>query len=238
MSTSHRAVGFIFARGGSKGLPGKNIRHLGGKPLIAHSISVALACPYIESVIVSTDDAQIATVARAHGASVPFERPSELATDQSPEWLSWQHAISWVRQNLGDFDIFVSLPATSPLRVVDDVNQCIETLICNPDTDIVITGCPAARSPYFNMVKRDEEGLTSLALDGNFSRRQEAPQLFDLTTVAYVARPDFVMRKSRIFDGNVRLVEVPTHRCIDIDTEFDFHIAEFLWQRMHTKPQA
>ena len=238
MSNSLRAIAFIFARGGSKGLPGKNIKSLGGKPLIAHSIDVATACPHIESVIVSTDDAQIATVARTYGASTPFERPAELATDQSPEWLSWQHAISWVQNNIGHFDIFVSLPATSPLRAVDDVNQCIETLIANPDTDIVVTGSPAARSPYFNMVKRDNDGLISLAVESNFSRRQEAPLLYDLTTVAYVARPQFVMRNTRIFDGTVRLVEVPEERCLDVDTEYDFQLAEFLWQRMHHGQKA
>ena len=98
---SNSVVAFVFARGGSKGLPGKNLRPLAGKPLIAHAIEHALAVPRIERVIVSTDSTDIAQVARDFGAEVPFMRPAELATDDSPEWLSWRHAVDFVRQEEG-----------------------------------------------------------------------------------------------------------------------------------------
>lgn len=238
MADSLRAIGFIFARGGSKGLPGKNIKPLGGKPLIAHAIEVGMACRHIDTMIVSTDDDQIAEVARQYGAETPFVRPAELAADDSPEWLSWQHAIDWVQQHRGPFDTFVSLPPTAPFRSVVDVEECIDCLISNPGTDIALTGSPAARSPYFNMVKRDEKGRTSLAVEGHsYARRQDAPELFDLTTVAYAATTEFVINNTRIFDGNVRMVEVPPDRALDIDTAYDFEIAEFLASRKH-RPTA
>ena len=105
-----RAIGFVFARGGSKGLlPGKNIKLLAGKPLIAYSIDTALACKRLETVIVSTDDPEIAAIAREWGAETPFARPSELASDTSSEWQAWQHAIQFVRAGRGEFDVFVEL---------------------------------------------------------------------------------------------------------------------------------
>src|SRR5690349_10660690 len=118
-------IAFIFARGGSKGIPRKNLRTLGGRPLLAWSIETAAACPEIDRVIVSTDDAEIAEVGRAHGAETPFMRPADLATDTSPEWLSWQHAIRTVRSQSGPFDLFVSVPTTSPLRRPEDISAAI-----------------------------------------------------------------------------------------------------------------
>ena len=124
-----KIVAFIFARGGSKGLPGKNIRLLDGKPLIAWSIEHALAVKLIDRVIVSTDSDEIAAVAIEYGAEVPFMRPPELACDNSPEWFAWQHALDFLRANEGDMpNMFVSVPATAPLRSPDDIEKCIVAL--------------------------------------------------------------------------------------------------------------
>lgn len=223
-----RAISFIFARGGSKGVPGKNVKLLDGKPLIAHSIQVAKDCPGLEKVIVSTDDAQIAAVAREHGAEVPFMRPPELATDTAPEWLAWRHAVDWSLREFGKFDAFVSLPATSPFRNVADVEACIDVLRRDPRTDAVITVKDAERSPYFNMVSLDEYGYAGLVCKpaGSISRRQDAPAVYDITTVAYAVRPDFILRANRLFDGNIRTVTVPAERALDIDTPYDFLLAE------------
>lgn len=227
-----RAIGFVFARGGSKGLPGKNIKLLDGKPLIGYSIETAKSCPRIESVIVSTDNAEIASVARDFGAETPFMRPANLAADNSPEWLAWRHAILWVQQHRGPFDAFVSLPATAPFRAVSDVEMCLDCLEEDDNTDIVVTGCEATRSPYFNMVTTKHDGYVALAEEGHrYANRQDAPKLFDLATVAYVARPEFIISASRYFDGNVRLIEVPRERALDIDTPFDFEIAALLASR-------
>jgi N-acylneuraminate cytidylyltransferase len=228
MTRRERVIAFIFARGGSKGVPGKNVKPLGGKPLIAWAIDTARACPQVETVIVSTDDAEIASVARTHGAEVPFERPTELATDTASEWLAWQHAIRWVESNRGPFDTFISVPTTSPFRAPSDVIGCIETLHADPKADIVITIREAERSPYFNMVRLDGEGYARRVIepDGAIGRRQDAPVVFDMTTVAYAARPSFVLRANGLFDGVVRTVTVPAERALDIDTPYEFMIAE------------
>lgn len=221
---------FIFARGGSKGVPRKNVKLLAGKPLIAHSIEVALKCPSLGSVIVSTDDHEIAETSRRYGAIVPFMRPDELATDTASEWKAWQHAISWVEINEGEFDFFISLPATSPFRNVLDVEACISTLANSPETDIVITVKKADRSPYFNMVRLDNLNNASLVipLGEKIMRRQDAPIVYDMTTVAYVARASFIKKYSGVFDGNVKAIEIPVERALDIDTLYDFKFAEFL----------
>lgn len=225
-------LAFVFARGGSKGIPGKNMVNLGGLPLIAHSIRLALSHPLIDGVVVSTDDPQIAEVARAHGAEVPFMRPAELASDSAPEWQAWQHAIRACRAQpqWREFHTFVSLPATSPLRHADDVSACLARH-AQGDVDLVLTGSPAFRSPYFNMVRSIDDGLVALAVPGQFSRRQDAPELFDLTTVAYVASVDFILQASNIWQGRIGLVTVPRERAIDIDEPLDLYLAECLYQR-------
>lgn len=217
---------FIFARGGSKGLPGKNIKRLKGKPLLQYSIDTALACPSIGKVFVSTDDEDIAAAAENGGAEV-ISRPVELASDTSPEWLSWRHAIEWVRQRYGNFDHFVSLPATSPLRAVEDVEAALKQRI-SQQADICISVTPAERSPYFNMVKKDQQGYLSLVNPpvDNVNRRQDAPEVFDITTVVYAACPDFILEHSGIFSGKVTSIEVPKVRAVDIDDIYDFRLAE------------
>ncbi len=227
-----QTIAFIFARGGSKGLPGKNIKLLAGKPLIGYSIEVALASPSIDRVIVSTDDEAIAEVARRFGAEVPFIRPAELAGDRSPEWLAWQHAVRFVIQQnktaADRFTRFVSLPATAPLRSISDIERAIGALAA--DTDMVITVKPAERNPYFNMVVTDKDGYAKRVIEPGsaIAHRQTAPEVFDMATVAYVSRPDFILSASGVFDGKVKSVLVPKVRAVDIDDKYDFAIAEAL----------
>lgn len=225
-----RAIAFIFARGGSKGLPGKNIRLLGGKPLIAWSIEQALAVKRIGRVIVSTDSDDIAAVARQYGAEVPFMRPSELARDDSPEWLAWRHALNYLADTDGGLpEAMLSLPATAPLRITQDIENCLDEFE-KGDADMVITVSEAHRSPYFNMVKANSDGSVGLVIppQSSIARRQDVPTVYDMTTVAYVAAPAFVMSHSAVFEGRVRAVHVPVERAIDIDTLLDFQIAECL----------
>lgn len=225
-----KAVGFIFARGGSKGLPGKNIRPLAGKPLIAWSIEQAGAVNRIGRIIVSTDSEEIAAVARAYGAEVPFMRPSQLAQDHSPEWMAWRHALEYLKSNEGVLpDAMVSLPATAPLRLPVDIEHCLDEYE-KGDADMVITVTEAHRSPYFNMVKKNSDGTVGLVIPPpvGISRRQDAPVVYDMTTVAYVANPGFVISHQGVFEGRVRAVNVPAERALDIDTPLDFQIAECL----------
>lgn len=217
---------FIFARGNSKGLPGKNIKLLAEHPLIAHSIRVAQQVAGIDRIFVSTDSDEIAAVAKSYNAGV-IKRPDELATDTAPEWLAWRHAINYLQEQGHVFEVFISLPATSPLRSVEDVEQCLSGL--DPDTDVVVTVTPASRSPYFNMVVRDAQGVSQLVCTGeNVHRRQDAPAVYDMTTVAYVARPEFILNQERIFSGRVKSVVVPRERAVDIDDIYDFKMAEML----------
>lgn len=229
-------VAGIFARGGSKGLPGKNIKMLGDKPLIAHTITVARACPHIDYIFVSTDSGEIADVARQYGADVPFMRPPELATDTAPERKAWQHAINFLNDSPEhpELDAFVCLPATAPLRAIEDVTACIE-LFLNTQPDIVLTVSPADRSPYFNMVKLDDKNEVSLLMEGRFTRRQDAPTVYDITPVAYVGNPNHILETNHIFDGKVRAYVVEPERSYDIDTPLDFKIVETVYNSKKTE---
>ncbi len=223
---------FIFARGGSKGLPHKNILPFCGKPLIAWTIEQAISVKKFDKVIVSTDSNEIANVAKDFGAEVPFLRPEILAKDDSPEWLSWQHALSHYKLTNNFPNIMVSLPSTAPLRSIDDIHSCLE-LFESSNADVVITATQARRSPFFNMLKANQEGFMEplMKSDINIFRRQDAPITFDMTTVAYVVKPQFVLENSGIFAGKVKALIVPESRAVDIDTEFDFQFAEFIHRR-------
>ena len=225
-----RVVAFIFARGGSKGLPGKNLRQLCGKPLIAWSIEHARAIKRIERVIVSTDSVEIAAVARQYGAETPFIRPANLASDDSPEWLAWRHGLNYLQENEGFMpDAMISVPATAPLRTIQDIEHCLDDFV-RGGADAVITVTEAHRNPYFNMVKKNVDGTVNLLIRPNkvISRRQDSPIVYDMATIAYVLSSQFVLKHSSLFDGCVRAVSIPFERAIDIDTMIDFQIAEFL----------
>jgi CMP-N-acetylneuraminic acid synthetase len=224
-------VAVIFARGGSKGLLNKNLRPLCGKPLIAWSIEIARDIADIDRVIVSTDSEEIASVAMGLGAEVPFIRPSHLATDDSPEWLSWQHLVEYLRDFEGIEKPFtlVSLPTTSPLREKNDVIRCLNKFQ-QADCDAIITVSESTRSPYFNMVSLGPNDFARLAITSheNVARRQDAPELFDISTVCYLAKSDFILANESLFSGRVAAVKIDRHRSIDIDDILDFKIAEML----------
>jgi len=221
---------FIFARGGSKGLPGKNKKEFNGKPLISHTIETAFTVKGISRVIVSTDDKSIASLATEAGAEVPFLRPSELSSDLASEWDAWKHAIKFIYNRDGYLtDPFISIPTTAPLRDRMDVEKCID-LYEESDSDIVITISESSNNPWFNMVKKDDNSLLSLVNNSSehIYRRQDAPQVFDIVPVAYVANPKFILQTNNMFSGKVRSIEIPKERSVDIDTLLDFKFAEFI----------
>jgi N-acylneuraminate cytidylyltransferase len=223
---------FVFARGGSKGLPNKNILPFAGKPLIAWAIEHALGANWIDEVFVSTDSIEIASVAEKYGAQVPFLRPSTLATDESPEWDSWMHALNFLRNSNGVYpDAFVSVPATSPLRESGDIDKCIE-LFNSEEVDAVITYTDSHRNPYFNMLSENsKKHLTKVIQGPHLWRRQDAPVVYDMATVAYVISSEFALQSSSLFQGRVKGVHIPSDRAIDIDNKLDFDFAEFLMTR-------
>jgi N-acylneuraminate cytidylyltransferase len=159
--------------------------------------------------------------------AIIIDRPDELAQDDSPEWQSWKHAIRWVNERYGEFETFISLPATSPLRNVKDVESAINKRN-SIGADICIAVTPANRSPYFNMVKKKSNNLIELVNKpaNKIFRRQDAPEVFDITTLVYVANVQFIMKNNNLFDGIVTSIEVPKHRAVDIDDIYDFNFAE------------
>ena len=219
----------ICARGGSKGLPGKNIKPLNGVPLIGWSINVAKKINRVSRIIVSTDSKEIAEVALKYGAEVPFMRPEELSLDHSPEWLVWKHAIAYLEsQQTEEIENLVVLPTTAPLRSIEDVNNCIDEFE-KGEVDSIITVSEANRNPYFNMIINDTNGYSSIVMNSNrVTRRQEAPKVFDMTTVAYIIKTKFIKTSKSLFEGRVRSVCIPDERALDIDTMLDFKIAECL----------
>ena len=224
------AVCIIFARGGSKRLPGKNIKILDDKPLIGWSIEKALKVKRIKRVIVSTDSDEIASIAQKFGGEVPFKRPFKLSEDNTPEWHAWTHALNYLKDIEGSLpEIMVSLPTTSPFRAVSDIENCLDEYE-KGDVDIVVTITDSRRNPYFNMVKKGPDGTFSLVNESNqtIGNRQSTPEVFDMTTVCYVVNTKFVLSNSTMFNGRVKAVKIPLERAIDIDTEFDFQVAETL----------
>lgn len=223
-----KIVAFVFARGGSKGLPNKNIRKLGGVPLLGRSIQTAKACGMFERIIVSTDSEEIAQTARDYGAETPFMRPPELASDTASEWFAWQHAVN----SLPPFEVFVSLPAVAPLRTPETVKSCVR-LYLEGGADLVLTVTPAQKHPSFNMVFLDDDnGLRmALPLEKPLTRRQDAPPVYEITPVAYVAGTSFIRNGSGVLSGKTKAFVVPQIEGVDIDTPMDFEFAEFLHQK-------
>lgn len=219
----------ICARGGSKGLPGKNIRLLGGKPLIAHSIEQALESGLFDCVAVSSDDKAILEASRNAGADVLIDRPAELATDKAPKVPVIRHAQSTVEKQRGRYDVFVDLDATSPLRVPQDISGAVR-LLETTGASSVITGAPSHRSPYFNLVEERPDGSIGLAksLDAPVTRRQDAPATFDMNASIYVWDAERFRTDPRVFYPDTRLFEMPPERSHDIDSELDFRIVEMM----------
>jgi CMP-N-acetylneuraminic acid synthetase len=222
----------IGARGGSKGLPGKNVRPLLGKPLIAWSIEQAKACPEINRVVVSTDNDAIAAVARDCGADVPFMRPAELANDTAGKWGVWQHALEACEQHYGaPIDIFVDLDCTSPLREVEDISRAIAQFVSS-GADAVFSVCEARKNPYFNMLEI-EGGCQRICkpLPYPIVRRQDAPRVLEHVASIYVLSPAYLRRGSGLLSGCTQGYDIGQAKSFDIDSDVDFHLVTFLLSR-------
>ena len=223
----------ICARGGSKGVPGKNLRELLGKPLIAHSIEQAKKAGLFAAVAVSSDSEQILDVARQFAADVLVRRPDEMATDSAPKLPAIRHCFEAAERQLGtQFPVFVDLDATSPLRSVDDIVGAVR-LLEERGVSSVITGAPAHRSPYFNLVELDANGVVHLSktLDRPITRRQDAPRCYDMNASIYVWRREAFLRNPEVFYNDTRLFEMPPERSVDIDSEIDFELVRLLMRQ-------
>ena len=219
----------ICARGGSQGVPGKNIRMLQGKPLIVHTIELALAHARLDSVHVSTDSEAIADIARAAGADVPFLRPPELATATAGKLPVIMHLVDSLEERGARPDTVVDLDPTSPLRAPADVDACIDLI--DGGAQWVITGYEAEKNPYFNMVELDADGFASLSKTppgGLVLGRQSAPPVFSMNASIYVWQREALSRE--LWTTRPRLHVMPRERSVDIDSEIDFKLVELLMQ--------
>jgi N-acylneuraminate cytidylyltransferase/CMP-N,N'-diacetyllegionaminic acid synthase len=222
----------ICARGGSKGVIGKNFRPLLGKPLIAYSIEQARASGLFELIAVSSDSDEILSVAKENGADVLVKRPEELATDTAAKLPVIQHCVTEVEKQLGlRFDTLVDLDATSPLRLPEDIIGAVQ-LLEGSGVGNVITGMPARRSPYFNLVEVGLDGVARLSKSpkGLVVRRQDAPPCYDMNASVYVWQHNALFDNATIFNADTRLYEMPEDRSIDIDSELDFKFVEYLFR--------
>lgn len=223
----------VCARGGSEGVKNKNVRLLDGVPLIAHSLKQARASGLFDVIAVSSDSKEIISVALAHGADTAVERPPDLATSSAPKLPAIRHCVQNVEERQGRyFDVVVDLDATSPLRVVDDIRGAV-ALLEGKTISNVITGATARRSPYFNLVELDAHGVARLSKQPitPVLRRQDAPQCFDMNASIYVWTRDAIFGGSSLFLHDTELFVMPEERSIDIDSELDFEIVEFLMRR-------
>ncbi len=229
-----KVLAIIPARGGSKGLPGKNIRPFLGKPLIAHSILFAKMCPEIDRLIVSTDSPEIAAVARQFGAEVPFTRPVELAKDDTPMMPVLAHALAEVELRGGvEYTFVVLLDPTSPAREPKDVRDSLQKLNDHKDADGIVSISQPDFNPVWNCVVEREGWMEDLVSDASrFARRQDAPKVYRINGALYIWRAAFIRRNEPSWRENGRhlVCEIPESRAMSIDTLDEFRRAEVLVQ--------
>jgi CMP-N-acetylneuraminic acid synthetase len=223
----------IGARGGSQGLPGKNIRPLLGKPLIAWTIEQARRTPEIGRVVVSTDSPAIADAARAAGADVPFMRPLDLAGPTVGKFQVWQHALAACEAHYGEsYEAFVDLDCTSPLRDVSDISAAIRQFRATRDrgVDAVFSVCEARKNPYFNLVEPDSGGglIMSKSFGPTVVSRQSAPPVYEHVASIYVLDPEYLRISGHLLDGHAEGYDIGPEKSFDIDSELDFRIVEML----------
>lgn len=218
----------IPARGGSKGIPRKNIKLLGGRPLIAYTIDIAKQLTdSLINIILSTDDAEIAQTGRDCGLCVEYMRPKELATDQAGSREMMLDAMKWADQKGIQYDCVVLLQPTSPFRTADDVSDALS--LYSDDIDMVVSVTPSAANPYYDCFETDSNGMLHISKgSGSYTRRQDAPSAWQYNGAVYVINPQS-LRQSPMGDFKKRIPYVmPRERSIDLDTPLDWKIAELI----------
>jgi CMP-N,N'-diacetyllegionaminic acid synthase len=226
----------ICARAGSKGVTNKNLRLINGLPLIAYSLQQAIETKLFAQIAVSSDSPEIRTTALAHGATFVVDRPAHMASDTAPKLPAIRHCAEASENEFGKFDIIIDLDATAPLRVAADIIGSLKLLTAT-NADNVITGTPAHRSPYFNLVEQDENGIVQLSkpLKDAVTRRQDSPKCFDMNASIYVWRRDALLNNPSLFVSSTRLFEMPRERSLDIDSEADFEMVEWMMSKGSAK---
>lgn len=218
----------IPARGGSKGVPRKNIKKLNGKPLISYTIEEALKSKYIDRVVVTTEDMEIAEISRKYGAEVPFIRPAELAEDDTPGIDPIIHCIKWLRDNEGYSPDYVGLfQCTSPLRTYEQIDQAIRDLYAAKG-DSIVSVCESEVSPYWMKKIQSGKLRNFLSPDDEYYRRQDLPVIYRLNGAIYIAKTDRLMEFGNWYTDDTLPFIMDRYTSIDIDDDFDFKLVEFL----------
>lgn len=238
MSTKFKPLYIIPARGGSKGIPGKNIKLLGGKPLIEYSIEAARkAGASDESIILSTDSSNIAQVARDLGLAVDYIRPAHLATDTAGSREVILDAMDWADKQNIPYDCVVLLQPTSPFRTADDITEALE--LYTPDIDMVVSVTESSSNPYYNCFETDPTtGFLHISKgEGLYTRRQDAPHVWEYNGAVYVINPVSIRAKA-LGEFEKRIpYPMPGQRSLDLDTPIDWLVAETLIAQNNTNSE-
>ena len=224
-------IAVIPARGGSKGVPGKNLRTVGGLPLVAHAILAGNAASGLAACIVSTDDAEIAAVSREYGGHVPFLRPAELSSDQSPTWAALQHALRWYEAEYNRTVLaVVTLQPTTPLRTAEDIDAAIAMFRAGqPSADSLISVCEAGEHHPLTLYYADGDQLDPLLKGLNpTTRRQDFPPIYWRNGAIYITRRDLLFTLNRVVSERPLAYRMPKLRSANIDAPFDIELAELM----------
>ncbi len=220
----------ICARGGSKGIPGKNIKLINGKPLIAYTIETALKFSKLHNVHIglSTDSIEIKLVSESFGLKTDYIRPAEMATDSAGKLPVIKDLLLYHEKlNTILYDFVIDLDVTSPLRTVEDLQVALNLLIEKTEAVNLFSVSKAHRNPYFNMVEEQGNGFYNLVKTGNFKTRQSSPKVYDLNASFYIYKRHFFELYQSVMTPKTMIYDVP-HTCFDLDEPLDFEFLEFL----------
>jgi CMP-N,N'-diacetyllegionaminic acid synthase len=224
-----RCLFLITARGGSKGIPGKNIKLLGGKPLISYTIAAAKGVGMLEDICISTDSPEIMKVAESLGLKMHFQRPPELATDTASSESVIVHALDFFSSRGIEYDVVVLLQPTSPFRTSKHIKEAIA--LFRDDLDMVVSVKETKANPYYLLVEENADGFLVKSKEGNFTRRQDCPTVYEYNGAVYVIN----VRQLRLkgFAGFTKRVKylMDEYESIDIDNELDWIVAEACLRR-------
>ncbi len=222
-----KILGIICVRSGSKGIKNKNLLKINGKTLLEIAISQAKKSNLLDRLIISTDSKKMIAIAKKLNVEVPFVRPAYLSTDTAKEWQVWRHAIKYMKKNLNyDADVLTCIPTTSPLRNYRDIDICIKEFKKNQSKPL-ITVSEAKRNPFFNMVmKKNKKDFDLIISKKKYSRRQDAPKVYDVSTIAFVVPCAYVLKNDHLFSKRVKALEFDPKKCLDIDSLYEYNLAK------------
>lgn len=218
-------LGAVFARKNSKGIRNKNLLRFKNKTLVGHAVDQGYKSKFIKKVYISSDSKKIIKEAKKYKAIDLFKRPKSLSRDTTPHIEVWRHFVKYLKKKNIVTDYVVDIPATSPLRNIIDINKCIK-LALKKNLDMVFTIIKSSKNPYFNMLEKKGKKFKLVKNSNKKIRgRQDAPKCYDLTTVCYVFKPQYIMKTKDVLSGKVGFVNIPKERAIDIDDKIDYKIA-------------